>query len=189
VLHVPGADADADVGDRNYLVLAKPNVIMNDIRVRGLAVAGRDASGRGPRDHAQTARNLNAPSGMRAARARLIQAENLAANRLPTSQPPSLTASRSHTGSSVALIDALDATRDAGRRRPVSQHRIGRRLPLTWLMAHAYWREACPRPSPTPTESHASAGRPLLVRHQRADSNQHLVSLTDLQCDPNESIG
>jgi hypothetical protein len=39
VLHVPGAEANADVGDRNYLVLAKPNVIMNDIRLRGLAVA------------------------------------------------------------------------------------------------------------------------------------------------------
>src|SRR4029450_3109102 len=38
VLHVPGADADADSGDRNYLALAKPNVIMNDIRLRGLAV-------------------------------------------------------------------------------------------------------------------------------------------------------
>jgi hypothetical protein len=34
---------DADVGDRNYLVLAKPNVIMNDIRLRGLGVAGSDA--------------------------------------------------------------------------------------------------------------------------------------------------
>jgi hypothetical protein len=32
VLHVSG-EADADVGDRNYLVLAKPNVIMNDIQV------------------------------------------------------------------------------------------------------------------------------------------------------------
>jgi hypothetical protein len=40
VLHVPGEDADADTGDRTYLVLAKPNVIMNDIRLRGLAVAG-----------------------------------------------------------------------------------------------------------------------------------------------------
>jgi hypothetical protein len=27
VLHVPGAEADANVGDRTYLVLAKPNVI------------------------------------------------------------------------------------------------------------------------------------------------------------------
>ena len=34
--HVPGADADANAGDRSYLVLAKPNVIMNDIRLRGL---------------------------------------------------------------------------------------------------------------------------------------------------------
>ena len=31
-------------GDRTYLVLAKPNVIMNDIRLRGLAVAGTWAS-------------------------------------------------------------------------------------------------------------------------------------------------
>jgi hypothetical protein len=38
-LHVPGAETDAEVGDRNYLVLAKPNVIMNHIRLRGLAVA------------------------------------------------------------------------------------------------------------------------------------------------------
>jgi hypothetical protein len=29
------ADADADAGDRNYLVHARPNVIMNDIRLRG----------------------------------------------------------------------------------------------------------------------------------------------------------
>ena len=31
MLHVPG-EADANAGDRQYLVLAKPNVIMNDIR-------------------------------------------------------------------------------------------------------------------------------------------------------------
>ena len=29
MLHVPGADADADAGDRSYLVLVKPNVIIN----------------------------------------------------------------------------------------------------------------------------------------------------------------
>jgi hypothetical protein len=40
VFHMAGAEADANAGDRNYLVLAKPNVIMNDIRLRGLAVAG-----------------------------------------------------------------------------------------------------------------------------------------------------
>jgi hypothetical protein len=39
VLHVPGADAEANAGDRNYLVMAKHDVIMNDIRLRGLAVA------------------------------------------------------------------------------------------------------------------------------------------------------
>ncbi len=46
VLHVPGEDEDANAGDRIYLVLAKPNVIMNDVRLRGLAVAGTDAAGR-----------------------------------------------------------------------------------------------------------------------------------------------
>jgi hypothetical protein len=46
VHRVPGADADDNAGDSNYLVLAKPNVIMNDIRCRGLAVAGTQAAGR-----------------------------------------------------------------------------------------------------------------------------------------------
>ena len=59
MLHVPDADADANAGDRNYLVLAKPNVIMNDIRLRGLAIAGGNAAGRkSPDNHAQTVRNL-----------------------------------------------------------------------------------------------------------------------------------
>ena len=31
MLHVPGADADANAGDRSYLVLAKTNLNMNDI--------------------------------------------------------------------------------------------------------------------------------------------------------------
>jgi hypothetical protein len=35
---LPGADADANAGDHNYLALAKPNVIMNGIRLRRLAV-------------------------------------------------------------------------------------------------------------------------------------------------------
>jgi hypothetical protein len=78
VLHVPGADADGDVGDRNYLVLAKPNVIMNDIRLRGLAVAGSEAAGRkNPHNHAQTARNLRRSLRNAAAGARLIQVEGL----------------------------------------------------------------------------------------------------------------
>jgi hypothetical protein len=78
VLHVRGADADADSGDRTYLVLAKPNVIMNDIRLRGLAVAGSDADGRkNKHNHAQTARNLQRSLRNAAAGARLIQAEGL----------------------------------------------------------------------------------------------------------------
>jgi hypothetical protein len=78
VLHVAGADADESAGDRNYLVRAKPNVIMNDIRVCGLAVAGTDAAGRkSPDNHAQTARNLRRILRNAAAGARLIQAEGL----------------------------------------------------------------------------------------------------------------
>jgi hypothetical protein len=39
-LTVGDSAIDDDAGDRTYLVLARPNVIMNDIRLRGLAVAG-----------------------------------------------------------------------------------------------------------------------------------------------------
>jgi hypothetical protein len=67
VLHVPDVDADADGGDRNYLVLAKPNVIVNDVGLRGLAVAGSDAAGRkGPTTTPQKPLGtLSAPSGTR----------------------------------------------------------------------------------------------------------------------------
>jgi hypothetical protein len=69
---------DADAGDRTYLVLAKPNVIMNDIRLRGLAIAGGDAAGRkSPHNHAQTARNLKRSLRNAAVGARLIQADGL----------------------------------------------------------------------------------------------------------------
>ena len=78
VLHVPGSDVDADAGDRTYLVLAKPNVIMNEIRLRGLAVAGSDVAGRkSPDNHAQTVRNLKRSLRNANAGARLIQAEGL----------------------------------------------------------------------------------------------------------------
>jgi hypothetical protein len=51
---------------------------MNEIRLRGLAVAGTDAGGRkGPHNHAQTARNLKRSLRNTAAGARLIQAEGL----------------------------------------------------------------------------------------------------------------
>jgi hypothetical protein len=42
---MPSADGEANAGDRTYLVLAEPNVIMNDIRLRGLGVAGSGAAG------------------------------------------------------------------------------------------------------------------------------------------------
>ena len=64
-LHVPGADADDSSGDRNDLVVGKPNVVMNDMRLRGLAVAGSDAAGRkSPHNHARPSGTSNGPSGM-----------------------------------------------------------------------------------------------------------------------------
>ena len=73
-----GADTDDNSGDRSYLVLARPNVIMNGPRLRGLAVAGSDAAGRkSSHNHAQTARNLGRTLRTAAAGARLIQAEGL----------------------------------------------------------------------------------------------------------------
>jgi hypothetical protein len=73
-----GARAREHRGNRNYLVLAKPNVIMNDIRLRGLGVAGSDPAGRkSPHNHAQTARNLRRSLRNAAAGARLIQADGL----------------------------------------------------------------------------------------------------------------
>jgi hypothetical protein len=75
---VPGADAESNSGDRSYLVLAKPDVIMNEIRLRGLAVAGSNAPGRkSPHNDAQTARNLRRSLRSAAAGARLVQVEGL----------------------------------------------------------------------------------------------------------------
>ena len=66
VLHIPGDDTDAKAGDRNYLVLTKPNLIMNDIRLRGLAVG--EVTLPGGRARTITPRRLgtlDAPSGLR----------------------------------------------------------------------------------------------------------------------------
>jgi hypothetical protein len=41
VLHVTEADTDADAGDRTYLVLAKPNVIMNECAVKCILIEWR----------------------------------------------------------------------------------------------------------------------------------------------------
>jgi hypothetical protein len=101
---VPGADADDNAGDRTYLVLAKPSVIMNDIRLRGLAVAGGNAAGRkSPDNHAQTVRNLKRSLRNAAAGARLIQADGLV--------------SKSAAELAAALGDALEEL-----------HRLKRRL-------------------------------------------------------------
>jgi hypothetical protein len=52
-------------GDRNYLVLAKPNVIMNDIRIRGLAVPALTLRvGRAPTTTPRPLGTLDAPRGM-----------------------------------------------------------------------------------------------------------------------------
>jgi hypothetical protein len=77
-------------------VLAKPNAIMNDIRLRGLAVAGHDSAGRrSPHNHTQTARNLGRSLRNAAAGARLIQAEALD--------------SKSAADIAASLTDALEA--------------------------------------------------------------------------------
>jgi hypothetical protein len=76
-------------------VLAKPNVIMNETRLRGLAVSGSDAAGRkSPDNHAQTARNLRRSLRNAAAGARLIQVEGLD--------------SQSAADLAASLADALD---------------------------------------------------------------------------------
>ena len=78
MLYVTGADPDDASGNRSYLVLAKPNVIMNDIRLRGLGVAGSHAAGRKtPHNHAQAVRNLRRSLRNAAGGARLSQADGL----------------------------------------------------------------------------------------------------------------
>jgi hypothetical protein len=77
------------------LVLAKPNVIINDLRLRGLAVGGSDAATRkSPHNHGQTARNLIRSLLNAAAGSRLIHAEGLD--------------SKSATDVAASLADALE---------------------------------------------------------------------------------
>jgi hypothetical protein len=125
VLHVPGADADANPGDRNYLVLAKPNVIMNDVGVRGLAVQGVTLPAGNPINHAQTARNLRRSLRNAAAGARLIQAEGL-----DSKSAADVAAS---LADALEVLDRLQRTRNPGKCAPVSsidsdRHYCGRRL-------------------------------------------------------------
>jgi len=63
-----GADADATAGDPNYLVLAMPNVMINDIRLQGLGlgVAESNAAGRkAPITTHRPPETLDDPSGTR----------------------------------------------------------------------------------------------------------------------------
>ena len=115
VLHVPGADGNDDAGDRNHLVLAKPNVIMNDVRLRGLGVAGSDAAGRkNEHNHSQTARNLRRSLRNAAAGARLIQAEDWTAKRRHSYKWPL----RPQTGTSGTPRGSASARRRHFERRP-----------------------------------------------------------------------
>jgi hypothetical protein len=73
-----GSDADDNSGDCSCLVLTRPNVIMNDVRLRGLAVARSGAAGRKSlHNHAQITRNLRRSLRNAAVAARLIHAEGL----------------------------------------------------------------------------------------------------------------
>jgi hypothetical protein len=115
VLHVPGADADANAGDRRSLVLAKPNMIMNDIRLQRLAVAGSEAAGRkSPDNHAQTARNLRRSLRNAAAGARLIHVDGLD-SKSAADVAVSLAGSLEELHQLQRSLDRVsDATRDAG---------------------------------------------------------------------------
>jgi hypothetical protein len=115
VFHVPGADVNDTTGERTYLVLARPDVIMNDLRLRGLAVAAGNAAGRkSPHNHAQTVRNLRRTLRNAAVGARLIQAEGLD--------------SKTAADLSDTLADALAELRRLERRL---DRRIGRDLNRT----------------------------------------------------------
>ena len=119
---MPGVDTGTNAGDRNYLVLAKPNVIMNDIRLRGLNVAGTDAAGRkSPHNHAQTARNLRRSLRNAASGARLIQADGLN--------------SKSAAEVSVSLAEALEELDRLQRilDRRIRRDRICREGLSSWL--------------------------------------------------------
>jgi hypothetical protein len=71
------ADADNTAGDRNYLGLATPKVIMNDTRLRAPAVADNNTFDReSVHNHAQTARTLSAPYE-RGSRARLVPSRGI----------------------------------------------------------------------------------------------------------------
>jgi hypothetical protein len=79
-----GSNADSTTGDRSYLVLAKPNVIMNDKRLRGLAVSATEAAGRKiPPNHAQTVRNVSGLLEMRRLLPASSKPKGWTANRQP----------------------------------------------------------------------------------------------------------
>jgi hypothetical protein len=86
-------------------------MIMNDVRLRGFAVAGSDAAGRKTvHNHAQIARNLRRSLRNGAAGARLIQTDGLDSKSAAESQPLLRMHSQSYTGWSFASTDEFDGT-------------------------------------------------------------------------------
>jgi predicted DNA-binding transcriptional regulator AlpA len=89
VLHVPGAHADDDGGDRSYLVLAKPNLIMNDTRLRGwLSREVRLLAGRIPTTTPKLLATSNSLYGMRPLVPGSFRLRVWIAIRLPRSRHP-----------------------------------------------------------------------------------------------------
>jgi hypothetical protein len=127
VFHLPGADADDSAGDRNYLVLARPNVIMSDTRLRGLAVAGTDTGRKSLHNHAQIARNLRRSLETRRQAFGQSESKGWTANRLLTSRRPLRMRSRSFAGLSGASVGVFDATTYAWTHAPLSSLDSARR--------------------------------------------------------------
>jgi hypothetical protein len=181
VLHVPGGDAGDNAGDRSYLVLAKPGVIVNGIRLSGLAVAGDDAAGRkAPTTMPRQFRTLDGPCAMLLLVPGWSRQRGWTANRLPMSPPLSKMPSKSYTGSSAASIDVSDVTVWAMRtklghaRASAELSEESKRPNSTGCQIQDFRL----RPPPSPTRQLAYRGN----RHRRrnADRDQQVRQLAAL---------
>lgn len=79
-MHVPGSDFDDKVGDRAYLILARPKVVMSEAQLRRLLVArdGAVGSQHAPHNQAEAMRRLSRSLQSAVAGCRLINVETLA---------------------------------------------------------------------------------------------------------------